>query len=110
MRKFEIGEKVVCINDKRRWFKLGGLKKNEMYTIIGFNPYDDGLILKEIKSPKSGFNAYAANRFRKVDYAFAHTILQIIQPTEKRQLSYASKARVAKKVRLYNFNSISSLN
>ena len=38
MSKFKIGEKVVCVNDKRKWFKLGGLKKNEMYTVIGFNP------------------------------------------------------------------------
>lgn len=76
---FRIGEVVVCINAKRRWFKLGGLEENEMYTIIGFNPYDGGLILKEIKSPRSGCNAYSANRFRKVDYNFASTIIGTLQ-------------------------------
>ncbi len=68
--KFEVGEIVVCINDKRKWHHLGNLKKNEMYTISGFNPVDGGLILKEIKSPSSGFQAYALNRFRKVDMSF----------------------------------------
>ena len=80
MDRFKIGERVVCINDKRRWYKLGGLKKHEIYTVVGFNPYDDGLILREIKSPKSGFNAYAANRFRKLDYAFVDKVLQTIVP------------------------------
>ena len=107
MSKFKIGEKVVCINDKRKWFKLGGLKKNEMYTIIGFNPYDDGLILRETKSPKSGFNAYAANRFRKLDYTFADKILQTILPKKNQ---YQPIARVTNRVRRYNLNEISSLN
>lgn len=102
MNKFEIGEKVVCINDKKRWFGLGGLKKNEMYTITGFNPYDDGLILKEIKSPKSGFNAYAANRFRKVDYAFADSILENIKPVASQP-----EVKVPKKIESYSFNFIS---
>jgi len=102
MNKFEIGEKVVCINDKKRWFGLGGLKKNEMYTITGFNPYDDGLILKEIKSPKSGFNAYAANRFRKVDYAFADRLLKSITPTATQP-----KVKATRKTKSYSFNFIS---
>ena len=76
---FKIGEVVVCINAKRRWFKLGGLKENEMYTIIGFNPYDGGLILNEVKSPRSGYNAYASNRFRKLDYNFADFIIKTLQ-------------------------------
>jgi hypothetical protein len=79
---FRIGEVVVCINAKRRWFKLGGLREKEMYTIIGFNPYDGGLILKESKSPRSGYNAYAMNRFRKVDYKFANTIIETLQTRE----------------------------
>ncbi len=88
--EFKIGEIVVCVNASRRWYKLGGLKKNEMYTIEGFNPHDGGLILKETKSPTSGFNAYRANRFRKVDYAFADRIIGEITPQEskKRELSY----------------------
>ena len=77
---FEIGEIVVCTNARRRWYRLGGLKKNEMYTIEGFNPYDGGLILKEVKSPKSGYNAYKASRFRKVDYSFAENLLDNLQP------------------------------
>lgn len=82
---FRIGEVVVCINAKRRWFKLGGLKENEMYTIIGFNPYDGGLILKETKAPKSGHNAYACNRFRKVDYNFANSVIGILQTRALKQ-------------------------
>lgn len=79
---FEIGEIVVCVNAKRRWYKLGGLQENEMYTITGFNPYDGGLILKEAKSPKSGYNAFAVSRFRKVDYNFAENVLTELQPEE----------------------------
>lgn len=84
---FEIGEVVVCVNAKRRWYKLGELKENEMYTIEGFNPYDNGLILKESKSPSSGYNAYRADRFRKVDYAFADRVFDTVQPekVEKRE-------------------------
>lgn len=81
---FEIGEIVVCVNAKRRWYKLGGLQKNEMYTIVGFNPYDNGLILKEVKSPRSGYNAFAANRFRKVDYNFAENVLAELQTQEEK--------------------------
>ena len=40
--RFKKGEVVVCINAKRRWYRLGGLQENEMYTVIGFNPYDGG--------------------------------------------------------------------
>lgn len=72
---FEIGEVVVCVNARKRWYKLGGLKKNEMYTITGFNPYDGGLILKEVKSPRSGYHAYRADRFRKLDYKFAESTI-----------------------------------
>jgi len=77
---FKIGEIVVCINARRRWYRLGGLKENEMYTVEGFNPYDGGLILKEAKSPRSGCHAYAANRFRKVDYSFAEQVLAELKP------------------------------
>ena len=77
---FEIGEVVVCINAKRRWYRLGGLKKGELYTVVGFNPYDGGLILNEVKSPRSGYNAYRADRFRKVDYAFAENVLSTMKP------------------------------
>jgi hypothetical protein len=77
---FEIGEIVVCVDARRNWYKLGGLKKNEMYTVVGFNPYDNGLILKEVKSPGSGYNAFAAERFRKVDYNFSENVLEELQP------------------------------
>lgn len=76
---FKVGEIVVCVNARRRWYRLGGLKKNEMYTVTGFNPYDGGLILDEVKSPRSGCNAFAASRFRKVDHAFAANLLKEIQ-------------------------------
>ncbi len=78
---FKIGEIVVCVDSSRRWYKLGGLKQNEMYTVVGFNSYDGGLILEEAKSPSSGQNAYRADRFRKVDYSFADTILEeMVEP------------------------------
>lgn len=72
--KFKIGEIVVCINAKRRWYRLGGLQLNEMYTVTGFNPYDGGLILKEVKSPRSAYHAFASNRFRKVDYSYSEKV------------------------------------
>ena len=77
---FKIGESVVCTNAKRRWYRLGGLQVNEMYTITGFNPFDGGLILKEVQSPGSAYHAFAANRFRKVDYSFAENILSQLKP------------------------------
>jgi len=83
---FEIGETVVCINAKRRWYKLGGLQLNEMYTVTGFNPYDGGLILKEVKSPTSAYHAFASNRFRKVDYAFADSVLAELHSQEEPKL------------------------
>lgn len=88
---FEIGEVVVCINAKRRWYRLGGLTKNEMYTVVGFNPYDGGLILDEVKSKRSGHQAYRADRFRKVDYSFANRVLKnlIPQKEEVEQLEFA---------------------
>ena len=36
--------------------------------------------MKEVKSPRSGYNAYKAERFRKVDYNFAENILNNIKP------------------------------
>ncbi len=106
MNNFEIGEKVVCTNDSKRWFKLGGLKKGEIYTISGFNPYDGGLILEEVKSPRSGFNAYRTERFRKVDHTFANSIIQMIQPVRK-YVALQPKIRVANKEKLYSQNFIS---
>ncbi len=105
--EYKIGEIVVCVNASRRWYKLGGLKENEMYTIEGFNPHDGGLILKETKSPTSGFNAYRANRFRKVDYAFADKVLQTISPQKEQ---YQPKVRITNKLRRNNLHEISSLN
>ena len=64
---FSIGDVVVCVDAKRKWYSLGGLKQNEKYTIVGFNSYDGGLVLDEVKSPKSGQHAYRVERFRKVE-------------------------------------------
>lgn len=80
---FKIGEQVVCVDARRRWYKLGNLKENEMYTVVGFNPYDDGLILKETKSVRSGYNAYARDRFRKVDYGFAENVIKEIKEVQQ---------------------------
>ena len=84
--KFKIGEIVVCINARRRWYRLGGLQLNEMYTVTGFNPYDGGLILKEVKSPTSAYHAYASNRLRKVDYLYAEKLLSELQLERYSQL------------------------
>ena len=94
---FEIGETVVCINAKRRWYKLGGLQVNEMYTVTGFNPYDGGLILKEAKSPTSAYHAFASNRFRKVDYAFADRVLAELQPQVEPNLQPQHKEHLKQK-------------
>lgn len=93
---FKIGELVVCVDARRRWYKLGNLKENEMYTVVGFNPYDDGLILKETKSIRSGYNAYARDRFRKVDYNFAERVLNTL--TEEHHHSEKS-SRSAEKLK-----------
>ncbi len=80
---FKIGETVVCTNAKRRWYRLGGLQLNELYTVTGFNPYDGGLILKEVKSPRSAYHAFASNRFRKVDYSFAERVMADLQEQQE---------------------------
>ena len=68
---FKIGEKVVCINP------IGNLTENKIYTVEGFNSYDNGLILKEIKSIKY-VGAFKSFRFRKLDYEFAENLLSEI--------------------------------
>ncbi len=85
---FNIGEIVVCVNAKGSWYRLGRLKKNEMYTVIGFNPFDGGLILKEIKSRWSGHNAYKVDRFRKVDYAFTKKVLIAIKLQKQEKVQF----------------------
>jgi len=62
---FRTGEVVVCVDASRRWYRLGGLRQNEKYTVVGFNHHDGGLILDEIKCPRSGCHAYSSDRFRK---------------------------------------------
>ena len=94
---FKIGEIVVCVDARRRWYKLGNLKENEMYTVVGFNPYDDGLILKETKSIKSGYNAYAKDRFRKVDYQHAEVILDKIQTLHHQSKKSSEESEIPNK-------------
>lgn len=84
---FKIGEIVVCVDASRRWYKLGGLRQNEMYTVIGFNSYDGGLILEEVKSQGIGKHAYRADRFRKIDYDFADNILATMVMPEAYELT-----------------------
>ena len=59
---FYIGQKVVCIDDKIKKFRVGELKEDTIYTVKGFNDYDKGLILREIKSP-AHHGAYLNERF-----------------------------------------------
>lgn len=110
---FKIGEIVVCVNARRRWYKLGGLQKGEMYTVKGFNPYDGGLVLEEVKSPSSGYNAYAANRFRKVDYDFAENILSDIGreiPTAPKPKAPTKKPSVKPALAQFDKSSFALLN
>ena len=82
---FKIGEIVVCVDANKRWYEigLGGLKQNEMYTIVDFNSFDGGFVLEEIKHPTSGQHAYRVDRFKKVDYNFADSILtELVQLNE----------------------------
>ncbi|MCK0130019.1 hypothetical protein MWU59_00750 [Flavobacteriaceae bacterium F08102] len=89
--KFKVGDKVVCIDSRRRWYKLGGLKQYEIYTVVGFNPYDGGLILQEVKSLSSGYHAYAKDRFRKIDYEFAEEVIAKITPARKSETTKGLK-------------------
>jgi hypothetical protein len=59
---YYIGQKVVCIDDKIQNYAMGNLKENTIYTVKGFNPIDDGLILSETKGD-GGFGAYLRERF-----------------------------------------------
>ena len=101
---FKIGETVVCINAKKRWYKLGELKENEMYTVMGFNPYDGGLILREVKSRRSGYHAYAADRFRKIDYAFAERILAELRPKKQTRPQQPAPTTIKRTVVKYDLS------
>ena len=59
---YYIGQKVVCIDDKRQNYDMGNLKENTIYTVKGFHPRDGGLILNEAKGD-GGFGAYLKERF-----------------------------------------------
>lgn len=87
--EFKIGEIVVCTDAKRRWYRLGELKENELYTITGFNPYDGGLVLKEVKAKRSGHHAYRADRFRKVDYCFAENVIAEIKTQKQEEVPFS---------------------
>lgn len=85
---FKIGQEVVCIDQRRTHVNLNGLKKDSVYTVEGFNPFDNGLILKEIKSD-GGFGAYANTRFKplELDYEFAENISsEIINKVKEEEL------------------------
>lgn len=58
---YKVGQKVVCINDKQQ-NRGGKLIENTIYTIEGFNPFDNGLILMEEKGGGC-FGAFRNDRF-----------------------------------------------
>jgi hypothetical protein len=65
---YYIGQKVVCIDDKRQNYAMGNLKENTIYTVKRFHPRDGGLILHEAKGD-GGFGAYLSERFMSLtDY------------------------------------------
>lgn len=83
MSTFKIGEKVVCVDAS-----IGVITRektlcvNEIYTIDGFNPYSGGLILKEVK-PNTTYQSYSKDRFRKLDYQFAESLLAELTQSAK---------------------------
>lgn len=77
MANFKIGEKVVCVDP------IDELLKGEIYTVEGFNSYDGGLILKEVKSKVGRKGAFKKERFRKLDYDFAENLLTEISEAMK---------------------------
>lgn len=81
---FNVGQKVVCINDKQlNSCPVGGLKEGEIYTVeedLGYAIY-----LKEVKAPCTGH--YNANRFRKVDDIWVEELLcKLIEEVEADEL------------------------
>lgn len=59
---WNIGQKVVCIDDKRQYHELGALQEDCIYTITGFNHYDGGLVLAETTA-SGPYGAYLKERF-----------------------------------------------
>lgn len=71
MSNFKIGEKVVCVDDKKQRF--GGLILNEIYEVSEIHPFKKVLKIKGI------VDYYHWNyRFRKLDHDFAENLLKEI--------------------------------
>jgi hypothetical protein len=59
---FQVGQKVVCVDDKPRILPIHEIKKGEIYTISWFNPvFPDAVFIKE-GLPYS----FWADRFRPI--------------------------------------------
>lgn len=66
---FEVGQKVLCVDDKRRRFPMYGLAAGTVYTVASIEIHahwtQPGIRLVEIKIPPP--DAYAIDRFRPLD-------------------------------------------
>lgn len=65
---FKVGDKIVCVKPSI------SLVKNEIYT-IRFIKDDGGLQLVEVEPKTEWCNGFKPERFRKVDYNFADSVL-----------------------------------
>lgn len=79
--KFEIGERVICIDP------AGNLIKDNIYTVAFITHEGDGILLYEIQ-PSDGFDYFNIKRFKKLDPdGFADKILEEIKKSFK-ELEY----------------------
>ncbi len=65
---FKIGNKVVCVKPSI------SLVKNEIYT-IKFIKANGGLMFEEVEPKTPNCNGFKPERFRKLDYDFADSVL-----------------------------------
>ena len=77
---FKVGNKIVCVKPSI------SLVKNEIYT-IKFIKADGGLMLEEVIPKTFNCNGFKPERFRKVDYDFADSVLtKLIEGFETEKL------------------------
>ena len=81
---FKVGDKVVCIKPSI------SLVKNEMYTIKSIKA-DGGLKLEEVIPKTFNCDGFKPERFRRVDYDFADSVLAKL--TEEFELEVTKENR-----------------
>jgi len=81
MEKFYVGQSVICVNDIEEHADLRGLQVNHIYTVEGFNEYDGGLILFEVKS-EAYKGSYNKKRFVTLGEYQSRPLNMLLQPSE----------------------------